>query len=121
MEIEKITKNNVEIAHVTGSGILISDVQTALDLMMSVKYDAGVKNVVISKNLITDKFFILSSGVAGEILQKFINYEFRIAIYGDFSKYNSKPLKDFIYESNNGRDVFFCETFEKAVEKLAGV
>ncbi len=92
--------------------------QSALDLIMTVKYETGTNNIAISKKLITDKFFILSSGLAGEILQKFITYQFRIAIYDDYSTYTSKPLKDFIYESNNGRDIFFTDTLEKAVEKL---
>ena len=86
--------------------------------MMTVKYETGTENIAISKNLIVDDFFILSSGLAGEILQKFINYGFRIAIYGDFSKFTSKPLKDFMYESNKGRDIFFTDSLEKATEKL---
>lgn len=40
------------------------------------------------------------------------------AIYGDFSQYTSKPLKDFIYESNHGRDVFFVDTKERAIALL---
>ncbi len=63
-------------------------------------------------------FFILSTGMAGEILQKFINYGVRFAIYGDFSGYTSKPLHDFIYESNCGKDIFFQDTKENAIEKL---
>ena len=42
----------------------------------------------------------------------------RIAIYGDFSRYTSKPLKDFIRESNRGRDVFFAATKDEAVDLL---
>ena len=64
---------------------------------------------------------MLSSGLAGEILQKYINYGGKIAIYGDFSHYTSKPLKDFIYESNKGKDVFFVATKEEAVQKLSNV
>ena len=30
----------------------------------------------------------------------------------------SKPLKDFIYESNKGKDVFFVTTRDEAVEML---
>ncbi len=86
--------------------------------MMSVVYQTGIKNIAVSKNLITEKFFILSSGIAGEILQKFINYQFRIAIYGDYSQYTSKPLKDFIYESNNGHSVFFVDNINTAVQYL---
>lgn len=86
---------------------------------MSVKYDTGIKNIAIPKDLFSDKFFILSSGIAGEILQKFVNYQFRVAIYGDFSVYTSKPLKDFIYESNKGNSVFFVDNIDNAIEKLS--
>ena len=118
MKIEKITKNNIDVAYIMAEEILITDVQSALDLMMTVCYETGTKNIAISKNLFADRFFILSSGLAGEILQKFVNYQFRVAVYGDYSEYTSKPLKDFIYESNNGRDIFFTASLEKAVEKL---
>lgn len=118
MQIEKITENGVEIAHVTADGVLITDAQTAVDLMMTVKYEAGTKNIILAKELLADKFFILSSGLAGEILQKFVNYGFRIAIYGDYSSYTSKPLKDFIYESNKGNDVFFTDDIKSAAAKL---
>lgn len=118
MQIEIITLNGITTAHVTADERVIIDAQTALDLMMTVKYETGTENIAISKNLIVDDFFILSSGLAGEILQKFINYGFRIAIYGNFSKFTSKPLKDFMYESNKGRDIFFTDSLEKATEKL---
>lgn len=119
MIIETINYNDVKIAHIVAEKIVISNLQSAVDLIMTVNFEAKTKNIVISENLISDKFFILSSGLAGEVLQKIINYQFRIAIYGDFSKFTSKPLKDFIYESNNGKDVFFTESLESAVEKLA--
>ena len=78
----------------------------------------GTKNIVIDKKLIAEDFFILRTGLAGEILQKYINYGGRIAIYGDYSHYTSKPLKDFIYESNKGKDVFFVSTQKEAIEML---
>ncbi|MCI9404745.1 MAG: DUF4180 domain-containing protein [Clostridia bacterium] len=118
MQIQKIKRNNTETAHVVSDMPVITDTQSALDLIMTVDYETGVKNIAISKELIAERFFILSSGLAGEILQKLVNYGFRIAIYGDYSSYTSKPLKDFIYESNNGHDIFFTDTLEKAVEKL---
>lgn len=118
MELIRIEKNKIVCAVVKSEETVIEDVQSALDLLMSTKYDLGTKNIVIDKNLITEDFFILSTGLAGEILQKYINYEGRIAIYGDFSHYTSKPLKDFIYESNKGRDVFFTGTKEEAIDML---
>lgn len=119
MNITKIEKNNVICASIESDEPVIIDTQSALDLLMSVKYETGTKNIVIDKKLITRDFFILSTGVAGEILQKYINYGGRIAIYGDYSKYTSKPLKDFIYESNKGKDVFFVSTKDEAIDMLA--
>lgn len=118
MRINVISGNTADVANVIAEEKIITDGQSAIDLMMTVKYKTGIKNIAISKNLLTDKFFILSNGIAGEILQKFINYGFKIAIYGDYSKYTSKPLKDFIYESNTGKDVFFTDNLENAIRKL---
>ncbi|MEE0110938.1 MAG: DUF4180 domain-containing protein [Oscillospiraceae bacterium] len=119
MTIEKIVRNGVVVAAVTADEKVITDVQSALDLIMTAKYDAGTKNIALDKKLITEAFFILSSGLAGKILQKFVNYGVRCAIYGDYSCYTSKPLRDFIYESNKGKDVFFVATKEEAVDMLA--
>ena len=73
MKIEKITKNNIDIAHVTAGEIIITDPQSAIDMMMSASWEAGTKNIAIPKSIIAENFFILSSGLAGEILQKFVN------------------------------------------------
>lgn len=118
MKFTKVEKNGITCAVVQSSGKVITDVQSSLDLLMTAKYEAGTKNIVIDKKLIMEDFFILSTGLAGEILQKYVNYGGRIAIYGDFSHYTSKPLKDFIYESNRGKDVFFVKTEAEAIDML---
>ena len=117
---ECLKVRDVDIAAVSGDEKIVTDVQSALDLMMRDKYETGAARIAIDKSLICEDFFILSSGVAGEVLQKFINYHVKAAVYGDYSHYTSKPLRDFIYESNNGRDFFFVAAREEAVEKLAG-
>lgn len=121
MKVEKINCGNGVAAIVSSDSQVIVDVDSALDLLMSAKYEAGTKYIVVDKKLIAEDFFVLSSGLAGEILQKYINYGGKIAIYGDFSHYTSKPLKDFIYESNKGKDVFFVATKEEAIQKLINV
>lgn len=118
MNIEHLKDNGTNIAVISSDEKLIVDVQSALDLAMTVKYETGAAKIVINKSAVCDEFFILSSGMAGEILQKFINYHVRMAIYGDYSQYTSKPLKDFIYESNNGNDFFFVSTKDEAIQKL---
>lgn len=119
-KIECLKVRDVDIAAVSGDEKIVTDVQSALDLMMRVKYETGAARIAIDKNLICEEFFILSSGLAGEVLQKFINYHVKAAVYGDYARYTSKPLRDFIYESNNGHDFFFVATRQEAIEKLAG-
>ena len=118
MTIHPITKNGVTCAVIESDAPVITDVGSALDVLMSAKYEAGAGNIVIAKEQVTEDFFILSRGLAGEILQKYVNYGGRIAIYGDYSHYTSKPLRDFIRESNRGRDVFFAATKEEAIDML---
>jgi hypothetical protein len=109
---------NDSLVYIKSEDILIFDAQSALDFMMTVNYEKGCSRIALDKNSITEEFFKLSSGIAGDVLQKFINYHTKLAIIGDFSKYTSKPLHDFIYECNKGKDIFFVDSLDKAVEKL---
>jgi len=119
MEINKISENNTEIAVVSSCEILITDVQSALDFMATVRYDTECDRMILNKSAICEDFFHLSTKLAGEILQKFINYHVKMAIVGDFSVYTSDNLKAFIYESNKGKDIFFLPDEKQAIEKLS--
>lgn len=120
MKTEVIRKNNVDVAVISSDELLITDGQSALDLVMTVKYETGCMNIAVNKEAVADDFFVLSTCLAGEIVQKFVNYGVRFAVYGDFSQYTSKPLKDFMYECNHGKDIYFQPDALLAVEKLAG-
>lgn len=121
MQISVIKENNIDIAIVNSHDLVITDVQSALDLFATVDYETGSSRIIVDKALITEEFFDLSTKIAGEILQKFINYHKKIAIVGDFSNYTSKSLKAFIYESNKGQDIFFLPNEKTAIERLSMV
>ncbi len=119
MNITIIKENNLEIAVVNSSEILITDVQSALDLIATVRYETGCDRIILNKSAIVEDFFDLKTRLAGDILQKFVNYYVKVAIIGDFSLYSSNSLKDFIYESNKGKNIFFVPDEKQAVEKLS--
>lgn len=112
------TKIINDIAIVKSDEIVIKDLQSAMDFAMQIKHETGCHKIALNKSAITEDFFILSRGLAGEILQKFVNYQIKFAICGDYSEYTSKPLRDFIYESNKGKDVFFVRDEDEAVKML---
>ena len=120
MELRKISAGGVSIVVAEEQGKkVLTDVSSALDLLGYVRYHAEASRVILDKDAIHEDFFVLSTGFAGEVLQKFVNYRMKLAIVGDFSGYTSKPLHDFIYESNKGRDIFFVSTEEEAVKRLS--
>lgn len=122
MNIQKINTNNgIGIAYVKSDDKIITDVQSALDLMATVRYEVDCNRIILNKSAVCEDFFDLKTRLAGEILQKFINYQTKIAIIGDFSTYSSKSLKDFIYECNNGKDIFFLPDEDQAITKLREV
>jgi hypothetical protein len=46
------------------------------------------------------------------------HYRIRLAIVGDFPKYTSKSLKNFIFQSNKGRHINFVSTCPEAIKIL---
>ena len=107
------------IAELNDEIFVISKTQDVLDLFGElIPYNCT--KIVIHESNIHPDFFILRNGIAGDILQKFSNYRLKVAFVGDFSKFTSKSLKDFIRESNKGKSVFFVENLDIALNKLSG-
>jgi len=112
MKIIEHLVNGLKIAEIISGDVIIRTTEDSLDLMGNIYYQGFDKLVIHEKN-ITPDFFDLKNGMAGEILQKFSNYRIQLAIIGDFDKYDSKSLKDFIRESNKGRLVNFVNSVEE--------
>lgn len=115
----KIIENNEKKAAVCESmEAVIIDGQSALDFIVNIGYEYDCRNITINKASITEDFFKLSTGIAGEVAQKLVNYGYRLAIIGDFSNYESKPLHDYMYECNNGGYLYFVKDEADAFKKL---
>jgi hypothetical protein len=108
---------NVVIAELLDENYIISRVQDVLDLMGKMAEENCTKLIIREENLHAD-FFRLYTGLAGEILQKFSNYYCRLAVIGNYSKYKSKTLQDFIRESNQGNMIFFVDNLNTALSSL---
>lgn len=77
--------------------------------------------IVIPAPRLSPDFFQLRTGVAGAMLQKFVNYRLRLAIVGDFSALasNSSALHAFIQESNRGDAIWFLANVGELENRLA--
>lgn len=97
-------------AELISDKILLENPEDSLQLIVDVYYQ-GFNRIVLYEKNITPAFFDLKTKLAGYILQKFVNYQMLLIIVGDFSKYPSQSLKDFIYESNKGNQINFLTAF----------
>lgn len=115
MEIKISEKNGLKYAEITAEGVILSNLDNALDLIADCGYNGADAMIVNSKN-IAPEFFDLSTRIAGEILQKYTQYNMRLAITGDFSGVASKSLRDFIRESNKQGRILFVSSAEEALD-----
>ncbi|KXH84597.1 DUF4180 domain-containing protein [Chryseobacterium kwangjuense] len=117
MEIKSHDINAIKIAEVISDKIIINSAQDGLDLLGDIYYQ-GFDKVIIHEKNITPEFFDLKTKIAGDILQKFSNYRIGLAIVGNFEKYESKSIRDFIFESNKTKHINFAETLDDALKRL---
>jgi hypothetical protein len=105
------------VHHVPADGPLLSSGADALGLI----YEAEADWFALPVARLDPAFFELSSGLAGEIAQKFVNYRQRLAVVGDISHAvaESTALRDFVLESNRGRQLWFVADAEELTQRLA--
>lgn len=118
MQINFIPSGDTQIALIESNDTIMNTAEDAAELLMNCYYQ-GADGLIVQAHNLPAAFFDLKTKLAGDILQKFSTYQSRLAIIGDFSKYESQSLQDFIYESNKGRRINFVSTMEQAEATLA--
>ena len=72
MYIQQVNQDGVSIALIRSEKPLMTDVQSALDLMMTVRAETGCKRIALNREAITGDFFVLSTGIAGASNSQFM-------------------------------------------------
>jgi len=110
----------VQVLVVADDGPPMRSDRDAVDLIGDA-LGAGVGWVAIQAERLGEDFFVLSTRIAGDAIQKFVNYGIGLAVVGDISRHVAKstPLRDFVYESNRGRHVWFVADLAELEARLA--
>lgn len=109
------TFNEKHIVALNEKEVLINNADDFLDLIMNLPSD----RIILYSENIDDSFFDLRTGLAGEILQKAVNHQRSLGIVGDHSKYSSRSLRDFIYETNKSNNIVFVDSLDEGLRKLS--
>jgi hypothetical protein len=113
------TVHGVRVLRCAAEGPRLDGEQAALDLIGdAMGHEATLVAVPVAR--VADEFFRLRSGVAGEVMQKFVNYRVRLAVVGDVSHHiaESTALRDFVHETNNGGHIWFLPTYDALDARL---
>jgi hypothetical protein len=112
--------NGVRVVACASEGEKIQSAQDGIELIGDAHFH-GASLVLIPVERLEEGFFRLRTGLAGEIIQKFVTYRLRLAIVGDISRYvsDSTAFRDFVYESNQGDQVWFVANLQELEKKLA--
>ena len=103
----------------SADGALLDTIEAATEMIGDAAW-GQVELVVIPVERLTDDFFELRTGLAGEVTQKYVNYRLRLAIVGDIEARlaDSVSLAAWVAESNRGRQLWFVPSFEALEERL---
>lgn len=96
----------------------VATVQDALDLVGAAFL--GAEAVAVPASRLGDEFFSLGSRLAGEVMQKFVNYRLRLVVLGDISRHlaTSSALRALVHESNRADHVWFLPDIEALDARL---
>ena len=117
MRIETHRIGQAKVAEIQAEGLVLTSVEDGLSLLGDLYYQ-GFDKIILHEENIVPEFFDLKTKLAGEVLQKFVQYRMPLAVVGDFSKSTSKSLRDFIYECNQGQQVNFVQELSSALKDL---
>lgn len=89
--------------------------------LISLAWEQKCELIAVPVARLDPAFFRLGTGLAGAVIQKFVNYQLRLVLLGDISAWTaaSGPLRDFVRESNRGTAVWFLADLAELERRLA--
>jgi hypothetical protein len=80
--------------------------------------ELGAHALLFDRGALPAAFFDLSTGIAGELAQKLVNYGLRMAAVVPDLSVHSLHFRDFAREANAGRQLHFFPTRQEAIAWL---
>ncbi|MHC1561534.1 DUF4180 domain-containing protein [Actinomycetospora sp. C-140] len=118
MTAQTTERHGVRVLVLPEQGPVIGDEQGALDVIGQA-FGEEAEVVAVPVGRLDPAFTRLSSGVAGAIVQKFVNYRLRLAVVGALSD-TSGPVDDWMREANEGRELWFVADLTELDARLSG-
>jgi hypothetical protein len=112
--------HGIRVLECPADGPYMGTSQDAVELIGEAASNAA-QLVVIPASRLSPDFFRLRTGIAGDMLQKFVTYGVKVVILGDIEPNvsASTALHDFVIESNRGDAIWFVPSLDDLEKRLA--
>jgi PadR family transcriptional regulator, regulatory protein AphA len=121
METILFEKDGVSYLECQPVGSLLASERDVLDLLAACM-ENGTNRILIPIDCLPDEFFDLKTGLAGVVLQKFVNYSVRAAAVIPAERVGQGRFAEMVLETNRGSQFRVFESRESAehwlIEKL---
>jgi hypothetical protein len=116
---EIVEMHGKQVMLVASDGPPLARERDAVDIVGEA-FTAHPHLIAIPVARLSPDFFKLKTRLAGDMLQKFMNYGYNVAIVGDIAHdiAESEPLRDFVRECNRGKQVWFVNSLDELSTRL---
>lgn len=111
------TLNNISYAECTTEQKIITHEQEAVELIGLCGYH-HTNNLLIYAHNIDERFFEIKSTLAGNVLQKFMNYSMKVGLVIHDNLSGNKRFSEMMLETNKGSHFRIFKDKQKAVDWL---
>lgn len=123
--IEEMNKMNYKVKEKENKRYILCDSaetqfiseQDSLD-MIAVCFENNTNLIMLNAEVLADDFFKLRTGLAGQLLQKFVNYQIKVAVVLTNEQRIMGKFKEFLAEANRGNDFRVFSSMEEAEKWL---
>ncbi|GAA4780665.1 hypothetical protein GCM10023200_12400 [Actinomycetospora chlora] len=116
MSAQTTDRHGVRVLVLDATGPAIAGDEAVLDVVGQALGD-GAEVVAIPASRLDPAFAQLASGVAGAVVQKFVNYRLRLVVVGTLGA-TSGPVADWVREANRGRELWFVADLDELDARL---
>ena len=111
---------SVKVLAVAPDGPLLAEERDAGDFLgLGWSHEAEMLAIPVTR--LGPDFLRLRTRLLGDVVQKFVNYRMRLAVVGDISGdvAGSDALRDYVYEANKGKAIWFVDDLAELEARLA--
>lgn len=114
-----VQKDNKSYIEITTAETPVSTESDVMDII-SLCFEQDINRFMLHKNILSEDFFKLSTGLAGIVMQKFVNYRIQAALLMPEDYKFSVRFQELMLELNKGSDFRVFISREEAEAWLLG-